>query len=313
MRSSKYATSIALVLMVLVVCNLYAAPKPWGFYQIFWNAGQFERDLDETLALLGGSPKYVLFFRDLSYQRIFPAKAVSACHERNLVPVISLELCNWFKRKSNLLDEINAGTFDRYFRAWGDQARAHSDTIILRFGFEMNGDWFAWGEQPDAFRQAWIRAHKLISQYRDDTIVWMFSPNVLWSDRTFAKDILPYYPGDAYVDCIGLDGYNFGEKYSAYHNWMSYRQVFEKTISAVTAFGKPICISEIGCVNDDRKAAWLADFLVRVSNDQRISAFIYFNYDKSSEQEPNWRLDSDEQSLAVFRKWRMGNGGVRPE
>ena len=37
-------------------------PTSWGVYQIYWNSDQFERELDEQLAKLGGTPSYVLFF-----------------------------------------------------------------------------------------------------------------------------------------------------------------------------------------------------------------------------------------------------------
>ena len=50
------------------------------------------------------------------------------------------------------------------------------------------------------------------------------------------------------------------------------------------------------------KSGWINDFLNVITQDQRIEGFIYFNYDKSSEGEPNWSLNSDEGSLKVFQK-----------
>ncbi len=275
---------------------------PWGFYQIYWHPKQFEKQLDKTLAELGGKPRYCLFFRDLNPKRPYPAKAIEICHKRGLIPVISLELWDWHRTGyKHYLRDIQSGFYNDFFKKWGKAARSAKDTVMLRFGFEMNGDWFTWGGQPRAFIKAYRHAYSQIMQSRPKRLVWMFSPNVLWADKTFEQNIRPYYPGDAYVDMIGLDGYNFGDNHSKDHQWRSYHQVFEKTISTVQVFKKPVMITEIGCADDERKAIWLQNFLVQVQKDRRIRGFIYFNYDKRRENQPNWAISSDGKSLKIFR------------
>lgn len=67
---------------------------PWGVYQILWSTDQFERELDQQLDQLGGTPG-MYFFRDLHPGRDFPLKAVEICHRKNLVPIISFEPAPW--------------------------------------------------------------------------------------------------------------------------------------------------------------------------------------------------------------------------
>jgi mannan endo-1,4-beta-mannosidase len=281
-----------------------AARKPWGIYQIHWRDGQFASGLDEQLAQLGGTPSYVLDFRDLSAERSFPVGMATAAAGRGLVPIISVELWRWSRhREAGGLEAVAAGGYDAFFARWAREAAAFGKPLVLRFGFEMNGDWFPWGRKPELFKSAWRRVHALFDDARAVNVRWMFAPNVLYGDLTPRTGIEDYWPGDDAVDLVGLDGYNFGDRHDQWHRWQSYREVFEASVAALSLHRKPLVISEIACADDPRKAAWVRDFLAAVGADARVSGFVWFNLDKRREHEPDWRLESDEQTLDAFRSW----------
>ena len=73
-------------------------------------------------------------------------------------------------------------------------------TVLLRIGAEMN----CWTNLPDA--QTYIQAYRKIAQEarRYDNIALVYSPNDV-SNRTV--DYETYYPGDNYVDWIGVSSY----------------------------------------------------------------------------------------------------------
>lgn len=277
---------------------------PWGIYQIFWSTEQFEKELDQQLAQLGGTPRYVLFFRDLHRGRGFPLKAVEICDRKNLIPVISFEPAPWRAPKNHAgLQDIADGRYDTYFQQWGYAAARWGKPVIFRFGFEMNGNWFSWGQKPEQYKKAWRRIHRQFRQAEASNIKWMFAPNVAPVDGDVLRNPLTYYPGDDVVDYVAVDGYNFGDHYSQWHRWKSYAAIFESTLLLLSQFNKPLFISEIGCADDSRKSLWIKDFLNRVAADQRIAAFIYYNYYPRKRGYPNWRLDSDLATLQVFKKW----------
>lgn len=280
----------------------------WGIYEMLTRRYTWEDRLDHAIRDFGGNPQYVLFFRDLNRSRTFPTERVENAHSRGMTPVISLEISQWGRGEdTGYLEEVAKGEFDDFFRKWAEDAKACGLPVILRFGFEMNGDWFPWGSQPKTFILAWRRTHNIFKQVGCDNVEWMFSPNVLWDKRTEKKDFYNYYPGAAYVDLIGLDGYNFGDHHDKWHEWQTYEEVFERTIRASMKFNKPVYISEIGCADDSRKAAWIQDFLEKVSKDDRIEGFIYFNHFNPRKGEPNWRFDSDPETLQIFRDWVKAN------
>ena len=277
--------------------------KPWGIYQILWRTPQFTQELDRNLNLLGGNPEYVLFFRDLHKGREFPSSIVRVADERGLTPIISLELSTWGREGPGYLQGIIKGDYDHFFSQWGTDAAAWGKPILLRFGFEMNGDWFHWGQQPEAFIAAWKRAHALMKDAGADNVQWVFNPNVLYGGMNADEGIHAYYPGDEVVDVVALDGYNFGDNHGKWHSWQSYHEVFEASIEAMSRYQKPLILTEVGCADDPRKAGWLADCLTRIQDDQRVDGVVFFHFDKRRENEHNWRLDSDPQSLDVFRAW----------
>jgi hypothetical protein len=106
--------------------------------------------------------------------------------------------------------------------------------IILRWGHEMNGNWYPYGQRPALYREHFRKAAVAIRKYTN--LTWMmWAPNnpsgYPWTQLSTKladadrlemdtnKDGLvnenddpftPYYPGDQYVDWIGYSVFHFG-------------------------------------------------------------------------------------------------------
>ena len=289
---------------------LAGSAKAFGIYQ--WNKDStYQAGLQGEIDALGISPTYAMYFVDRDMG--FPKDIVAFNTRRGIKSVLSQELVRYADHgDSHTLDSILSGRWDGYFRHFAKDARASRDIIYYRFGYEMNGGWQAWGEQPEKFTKAWRRAWKIFREEKADNVRWVFSANVIWGDRTVKKDLLPYYPGDKYVDVVGLDGYNFGDNQSRYHRWMSYADVFRVSLDALkTHFpDKPLWITEIGCAEGPGKAEWIQDFFAHFNADPDIRVFVWFNEDKQYAGEPNWRFDSDKDSAERFRNWAIYNSSI---
>jgi beta-mannanase len=107
------------------------------------------------------------------------------------------------------------------------------------------------------------------------------------------------YPGDAYVDLVGIDGFNWGTTHPS--GWETFTQVFNSSLADIRAFtAKPIWITEAGSTElGGDKAAWIAQMFQAIQNDSRISGLIWFNANK----ETDWRINSSPAALAA---WRSG-------
>ena len=84
--------------------------------------------------------------------------------------------------------------------------------IIFRPWHEHNGDWFWWGK-GNCTEEEYIQLWKFTVDYLRNTkglhhLIYAFSPDRSRMDLGHAKESYLYaYPGDEYVDIIGLDNY----------------------------------------------------------------------------------------------------------
>jgi mannan endo-1,4-beta-mannosidase len=291
----------------LIVCdqNETPAPKPnaarFGFFAPeFYQT--YPGHLDSLSMLFGVSPGYVLWFQQIDDP--FPGAVVAVNTARLIRTVISLNIKSLSidsTRNDTLLKEIALGKWDSTLAAFASGAAQSGVTIYLRFGYEMNGDWFPWGCKKEDFIAAWNHAHNIFIQESAENVRWIFSPNVVWDGRTVSADLLPYYPGDSVVDIIGVDGYNFGDSYDQWHHWQSFNEIFGLSLLGVKTLGKPLWITETGCVVDPRRPAWLEELLSFMDNNPCIDAVLWFNAYKTGE--PDFRLESDSASLSLIRNW----------
>ena len=81
--------------------------------------------------------------------------------------------------------------------------------VIFRPFHEMNGAWFWWGlpnTSPENYIALWQYTVAALRDRHDvHNLLYAYSPNTLTSTKTYLKA----YPGDAYVDILGIDVYDF--------------------------------------------------------------------------------------------------------
>lgn len=132
------------------------------------------------------------FFRYASYGQPFPEKWVAEVAAAGAVPQIA-----WEPNKG--LEPVQD---DEYLRRFARQAGEAGVPIFLRFASEMNGDWCAYSGDPELYIEKWRLVHRVMAEE---------APNVamVWTVFTNPQDnILRYYPGDEYVDWVGVNIYS---------------------------------------------------------------------------------------------------------
>jgi len=188
----------------------------------------------------------------------------------------------------------------------------------------MNGDWVSWGgnangNSPQDYIPAWRHVHDIFVQEGADNVMWVWSPNRDGSTSAAQATFNTYYPGDAYVDYVGINGYNWGTLYNT-PQWISSWQSFEEVIRysydvAVANTNKPIVICETattevgGNAQNGGKAQWITDaFNILPSRFPRVAMLAWFNVNK----ETDWRVESSTASLDAFRAAVAGSATPTP-
>lgn len=96
------------------------------------------------------------------------------------------------------LDEVAAG-----FK----QLQDSGVVVLWRPLHEMNGCWFWWNcHDAGSFKQLWIQMFNYFTYTKGlNNLIWVYAPNS--SQNGTGSDVIVYYPGDQYVDIVGLDAY----------------------------------------------------------------------------------------------------------
>ena len=96
------------------------------------------------------------------------------------------------------LDAVRDGD---YIRSWARAANASGVPIFLRFAGEMNGDWTAWDGNPRLYIEKFRLVHGIMQQEAPN-VAMVWAPN----DSPWVN-YDEFYPGDAYVDWVGVSSY----------------------------------------------------------------------------------------------------------
>lgn len=197
-----------------------------------------------------------------------------------------------------------------------DVSERTGDPVLVRPMHEMNGNWFHWGigfkaqdgshpNTNDSYKQAWRKLHDAFEAACGDggdvRLVWAVNHVSVGQNTSFTGA----YPGDAYVDYVGIDGYNWGA--AADWGWNTFPDLFDRAYCEVTgATDKPVFISEWGSVEQGGdKAAWIGEALGRVAEGTYpdVRAMIWLN-DLKREREiggnVDWRINSSPAAVQAY-------------
>ncbi len=204
------------------------------------------------------------------------------------------------------LGQIISGNHDRYIRQWATEAKNWGHPFFLRFNWEMNGDWFPWSEasnqnQAGQYVQAWRHVHDIFTKVGATNVTWVWCPNV---DFPGSIPLDRLYPGDAYVDWIGMDGYNWGPNQGQQAGRKSFQEVFGPTYDLLSRLSpnKPMMIAETSSTESGgSKAAWIADALTNQLpvHFPKVKAFVWFNWNADG---MDWVIESSPAAQAAFAK-----------
>jgi beta-mannanase len=201
---------------------------------------------------------------------------------------------------------INDGSQDALIRARADAVRDYGNKVMLAWASEMNLDHPPWPDveqpsDPAGFIAAWRRIHDIFQQAGVTNVVWVWAPNCESHpggyNQASANNWTRYYPGDAYVDWVGIDGYNWGKGYITPWESMSH---FATPIYRDYADKKPIILAETASAEiGGNKAQWITDAASWIKTHEDIRALVWF--DQKSTSAHDWRIDSSPAAFAAFR------------
>lgn len=264
----------------------------------------------------GVTPASVMWFDSWASKNAFPVSAAKALWSQGIMPHYTWEPWDAALGATGAgqikLQDIISGTWDSYIRARAAEFASAGVPILLRWGHEFNGDWYPWGiannnNDPTLYVRAYRHVHDLVKAAGATNVQWVWafnngsSPAAEWNDPARA------YPGSAYVDWVGLDGYNWGNGPSwdpTVDHWASFSTLFSTAYrnARSIAADKPVTIAEFASSSDGGdKAAWFDDMAAQLKSGAYpdLKLLTYFDQDK----EELWSAGSSAASLTAFNSW----------
>ncbi len=247
------------------------------------------------------------------------------------------------------LPDILNGSWNAYIDEWATDIAALGYPVFVRWGHEMNIPSYSWAGQNafgDTGRKHYTVAagegcgltncygvngvadgpERYVNAYRyvhdraeaiAPNIIWVWNPNSrnwpLAADAAW-NQFNNYYPGDAYVDWVALDGYNWGDgSGNGNGHWAKFTELFGAELSNLQSLypSKPQMIAEIASVEDpnnpNRKADFIRDAYSRANNYPNLKALIWVHDNsfvdgfRSPPAVADFRINSSPAALQAYK------------
>ncbi len=277
----------------------------WVYFTQSWYRGlAFPRDRVLTIWRSGAVP-YIAF---LPHSGVF----YGAGHRQE------------YPERRFTLQRIIDGGFDRPLRAWARAARETDIPLLLSFGAEVNDDWGPWSARwngagetagygdptyPDGaerFRDAYRHVVSLFRTEGATNVTWFFHadtypPHQWWNTLDW------YYPGDAYVDWLGISGYGSLTADGPVVNFAAKLEASGVYPLLTRLSARPIAVVEMGVVDGPAgvKPEWIrrAFAALRSGRYPRIRGAVWWDWGEGA---IDTRIDSSPAALAAFRAGVQG-------
>jgi mannan endo-1,4-beta-mannosidase len=168
---------------------------------------------------------------------------------------------------------------------WANQVKGADGKLvpmIFRPFHEFDGGWFWWGK-PHCTKEEFISLWRFTVEYLRDSLhvhnfLYAFSPDNKFDSETA---YLERYPGDRYVDMVGVD--NYGDMGRDGYKLEAATRKLKIVSDYAIKSGKLAAFTETG-LESIPNASWWNDVLLKVmkSNNMRISYVLVWRNDRNS-------------------------------
>src|SRR3954463_4474063 len=240
----------------------------------------------------GVSPSVAMYFYDFG-GRVDTA-ALRRLSDAGRLPMMTWEPWNHTPPSANpySLQAIASGQFDAYLSAQGKALAAVGAPVAVRFAHEMNGSWYQWcqgvnGNTPAAYVAPYRPVHDVVTSAGANNVVWVWSPITVISRPNVP--LAPLYPGDSYVDWLGLSVYFSSPAATYAADIPSTLREFDQI-----APRKPLYVAETSVLPGPNRPAMIHDLISGLLTIPNLVGLTWFNHDTNHD----YRIDNDASAAA---------------
>lgn len=204
-------------------------------------------------------------------------------------------------------EPIAQGSLDEYFKSYFEevaeaQKNPEMEPIWFRPMNEMNGAWTPYSRDTKNYVRAWRRMYNIAEQLGVTNYnVFVWSPSSFNSPNTADNQMRDYYPGDIYVDWLGVSLYPPSLS-AVFPEDSRYPLTHMREFQTVSS-EKPVMISEGGYSGTCDRIRWVQEWFQIKTVYPRVKAVIWENHNGNPDVEGfDRRLQSDPAALKLYKE-----------
>lgn len=252
---------------------------------------------------------FIMSYNTFPLDKPFPEREIRQIYQDGRVFMLTLQPFDPENPDLNWVAvlEILAGEHDEALKSWAKGLARIDEPIFIRPLNEMNGDWDPWctwffGKDNDLYIEAWQYMYDIFKAEGGDKLYFVWNPHDRsYPDFTWNNPHL-YYPGDDYVEWVGLTGYNNGTSYKA-DVWRGFQEIYDPLYADYLArYGdKPFMITEFS-TNEvgGSKVDWLNECMSSL-NTNRYPNIKIVNWFDGQDGPWLYQINSSPEALEAFR------------
>lgn len=295
------------------------SPLVWGIFPSNINVNGFTdfgplKEMEANLNCPGF--KFLLDYIEIrnSYGKDQILKRLQNCYKEGRIVELTLQpkLYDMIKEPNRIYDMLN-GKYDKGLRSFAKQVATFGHPVLFRPLNEMNGDWCSYnGLWASRDPQVYVEFYRYLYRIFEEegalaNTLWVWNPNEKSFPDFAWNKASSYYPGDEYVDLVGLTGYNTGDYYEG-ETWRTFKEIYTPIYKDMSArYQQPFLITEFSCskIGGD-KAKWVSDMFKDIEKFPRIKVAIWWHgcdFDEDGTVSRPYSINDSPELGAVFRQY----------
>ena len=251
----------------------------------------------------------------VAFDRRKLVEKLTSLQQHGFEPLLTIE--PWPKPGGDrqLLAEIVSGHYDHLINDIAEILSKLDAPVWISWGHEMDQDLtrrYPWsGGDPSLYIAAYRHVVDRIREQVKTPLHWVWA-------GVLKDGSLRYWPGDEYVDFVGMPIYSFPAWDQRTYGYIrDFCTTFEEKRKFVAGRNKPLMITELGVSgSDDFESFWLHQAFMELHKYPDLAAVLFF-YSRDSEgawgdavATPDWRVHPDSIRGLVdwnLRQWPVGH------
>ena len=235
---------------------------------------------------------------------------LSAAYENN--KTLELTLQTPPSDSGNMVYDVLNGEYDEFLRDYAKKVSDFDHPVMFRLGNEMNGDWCPYSSYHTSkdtmiFKEFYRYIYKIFEEAGADNVIWIWNPNGKSFPDFKWNDALMYYPGDEYVDIVGLTAYNTGTYYPG-EDWIEFDVLYDSLYEEyIRLYQQPMMITEFASSSvGGSKANWIRNMFNHIEKYENIKVAVWWDgcdWDADGNVARPYFIDETKDLLDIFKEY----------